>query len=64
MTAGRKPSCAHRYERFRRWPIRLRWRCIKCGDVSRLYDSIDGQAGRPVHPHMSVVVKGVNTVDS
>lgn len=55
-------KCAHRFERFRPWPIRERWRCIACGLVSRLYDGIDGQAHRPIHPHMSVVVRGYNTV--
>jgi hypothetical protein len=54
--------CAHRYERFLPWPIKLRYRCVLCGDVSRLYDSIDARMTRPVHPHMTVVVRGFNTV--
>lgn len=55
-------NCEHKYARVRRWPVKLRWRCIHCGDVSRLYDAVDRMSQRPVHPHMCVVVKGFNTV--
>jgi hypothetical protein len=53
-------ACPHLFVRVRRWPIRLRWRCAACGLVTRLYDSVDGAAGRPIHPRMSVAVKGYN----
>lgn len=52
----------HLFERFRRWPIKDRWRCTCCGFVTRHYDSLDGRMTRPIHNHMSVAMKGVNTV--
>lgn len=63
-TRGNDVSCAHRFKLFRRWPIKIRWRCVKCGFTSRLYDGLDATMTRPVHEHMSVVVRGFNTVDA
>lgn len=59
-------ACAHRFLRVAgawRTTKNERYRCVLCGFLTRHYDSIDGQAGRPVHPHMSVAYRGVNTVD-
>lgn len=53
--------CDHKYKRFRPWPIKLRWRCVRCHEVTRHFDSIDGMMGRPFHRHMSVAAKGWNT---
>lgn len=54
-------KCEHIYERFRRWPVKDRWRCVHCGFVTRLYDGLDWQMSRPVHSRMTVAMKGVNT---
>lgn len=53
--------CEHVFARFRRWPIKDRWRCVRCGLVTRHYDGIDLSMSRPVHSRMSVAMKGYNT---
>ena len=52
----------HLFRRFRLWPVKYRWRCVRCGLVTRHYDSIDAGMSRPIHPRMSVAFKGLNTV--
>lgn len=54
-------ACAHRFRRVRRWPIKLRWRCVSCGMVTSYYGSVDRAMGRPIHARMAVAMKGVNT---
>jgi len=59
--------CAHRFvkdgwQRWETWLPRRKWRCILCGFETRTYDSVDHMAMRPVHPHMSVAIPGVNTL--
>lgn len=55
--------CEHLFRRFRRWPVKIRWRCDKCGYTTRHYDSTDRMMTRPIHGHMSVAFKGFNTVE-
>ncbi|NHC12919.1 hypothetical protein [Motilibacter deserti] len=54
--------CAHEFTRFRPWPVTLRWRCRRCGLVTRYYDGMDVGMGRPMTRHMDVALRGVNTV--
>lgn len=54
--------CEHIFEKFRPWPFTNRWRCVRCSLVTRHYDSVDGMATRPIHRHMTVAVKGYNTL--
>lgn len=53
-------TCAHRFALYR-WTRAERWRCVKCGFITRSYDSVDGMGQRPIHPHMSVAMRGFNT---
>lgn len=57
-------KCAHSYFRRRWWWFLHpwnRWRCRKCGDLTRTYDTVDAWMTRPIHPHMSVALPGFNT---
>lgn len=58
--------CAHLFARRAGWwwhrKAWMRWECLKCGEATRSYDSIDQWAGRPIHPHMSVAFQGYNTM--
>lgn len=59
-------SCAHQFVLDKkRWFRRGKelWTCRLCGSVTRHYDSIDFAGCRPIHPHMSVAYRGVNTVE-
>lgn len=58
-------ACAHIFCRIRTagfFARRDRYECIHCGLLTRGYDSIDRVMTRPVHPHMSVAVRGYNTL--
>lgn len=55
-------TCEHQFRRYRRWPVKLRYRCDSCGLVTHRYDAADHAGGRPIHRHMSVAVRGVNIV--
>jgi hypothetical protein len=60
-------NCEHLFERlpwdwFRGRTLKRQWRCVRCGLTTRAYDSVDRMALRPVHPHMTVAVRGFNTV--
>ena len=60
-------KCAHRFMQ-RPWPwLRIRdcrWICVDCLMLTRHYNSLDRQMGRPVHRRMTVAYRGVNTIDS
>lgn len=57
--------CEHLFARRRFWWLHrvswMRWACVKCGETTRTYDTVDGWMTRPIHPHMSVAVPGYNT---
>lgn len=57
--------CVHLFTRRSGWWRHrkhwMRWVCTKCGMTTRSYDSIDRMGMRPIHPHMSVALRGYNT---
>ena len=57
--------CKHSFARRRLWWLHrvswMRWQCVRCGETTRAYDTVDGWMTRPIHPHMSVAVPGYNT---
>ncbi|NHC45301.1 hypothetical protein [Motilibacter aurantiacus] len=53
--------CAHELARVPPRPVTLRWRCRRCGLVTRYYDGLDVGMGRPMSRHMDVALRGVDT---
>lgn len=63
--SAEKPQCHHLYTRRAGWwrhrVTWFRYRCVKCGYLTRHYDTIDRWMSRPIHQHMSVAYSGYNT---
>jgi hypothetical protein len=61
-------ACDHLFDRHGRRKVqgyllpKPWWKCVLCGYEAPSYNGIDRAMVRPIHPRMSVVLPGYNTV--